>query len=82
MNILPTNFTITFDHELINDVLSAFGKIKDSEGYIIERKSSKRVFTPNGEEIHVNEFAGITRGSEIYLKSDIISLIEFVEKSS
>ena len=70
---------IIFDRDLKKEILQSFGKSVDSEGYLIDSKNSKRVLTNEGEEITLKEFAGITKGSEIYLKSDIISLIKYID---
>ena len=71
---------ITFDSASKKEILSFFGKTLDDEGYIIESDNpSQRVITPDHEEIKLNEFAGIRKGSEIYIKSDLPSLIMLVD---
>jgi hypothetical protein len=61
-------------------ILSAFGKTVDQEKFIVEQTdANQRVLTPTGEEIRLSQFAGIRKGSEIYIKSDIASLIEASE---
>lgn len=72
---------ITFDTSLKNEILSCFGKTIDQEGYIVEADNpSERVITPDGEYITLDEFAGIRKGSEIFIKSDLPSLIELMDK--
>lgn len=61
-------------------ILGIFGKDIDDEGYIIERVGKKRILGFNGQEMTVKEFGGIKNGSEIYVKSDIVSLVRFYEK--
>lgn len=74
---------IIFEKSLSSYVLDIFGKKTDKDGYIINSKTGRKVLSSSdNEEVHISEFAGITPGSEIYLKSDIISLIKYVEKSS
>lgn len=71
---------LTFDSTIKDDVLDIFDKKVDKYGYIIEKDNpSKRVLTPEGEEIEVGQFAGVKKGSEIYLKSDILSLINLYD---
>lgn len=70
---------ITFEKPLANYILGAFGKSIDSENNIVDKKSGEKILTQNGDYINIDEFGGIIKGSEIYLKSDIISLINFVE---
>jgi len=71
---------ITFHKSLKSDILKAFGKSEDNDEYIIDSATKKRVLTKDGEELTMEEFAGLTKGSVVYLKSDIISLINFIEK--
>lgn len=70
------NVRITFDASAQEFVLDAFGKtIQD--GFVVEKRDTdERVLTPRGEEIPAKEFAGVRRGSTVFLKSDIVSLIE------
>jgi len=70
------NIRITFDASARDFVLDAFGKTS-RDGFVVEKACpGERVLTPRGEEIPLKEFAGIRRGSVIFVKSDIVSLIE------
>jgi len=73
--------TITFHdtRESKRAVLQLFGKSVDLDGYIIEIKSGERVASPRNEDIHIDDFAGIRPGSEIFLTNDLPSLIEQAE---
>ncbi len=67
---------ITFEASAKEDILSFFDKSVDDEGLIVEKDNpTQRVITLEGEEISLKEFAGIKRGSEIFIKSDLISLM-------
>ena len=67
---------ITFDSSARDFILGAFRKTVRN-GYIVEQKEPERkVLTPRGEEILVEEFAGVRTGSTIFVKSDIVSLVE------
>lgn len=67
---------ITFDDSAREFVLDAFGKT-DRDGFIVEKKKTdQKVLTPRGEEISLKDFAGMRKGSVIFVKSDIVSLIE------
>ncbi len=80
MSTLFKEGVITFDEASRREVLSFFDKTVDEEGYIIERDDpTQRVITPDQEEIKEDEFAGIRKGSEIYIKSDLPSLIELID---
>lgn len=70
--------TITFEESAKEIILSFFDKTIDSEGFIIEKNTGQRVITPDGEEIRLEEFAGIGRNG-IFIKSDLPSLINYLE---
>jgi hypothetical protein len=71
---------ITFEASAKREILSFFDKSTDEEDYIIEDADpTQRVLTPSGEELTIDEFAGIKKGSEIFIKSDLPSLIELLD---
>jgi hypothetical protein len=68
--------TITFDKGAANFILNALGKTIGKDGYIIEKNNpDQMVITPSGEEIKYTDFAGVKPGSEVFIKSDIVSLV-------
>lgn len=80
MSTLFKEGVITFDTASKREILSFFDKTVDEDGYIVEADDpTQRVITPDLEEIKEEEFAGIRKGSEIYIKSDLPSLIELVD---
>lgn len=67
---------ITFEKEMANDILNLFNKTVDDSGYIVEKDNiDQKVLTIDGEELKIEDFAGIRPGSEIFIKSDLISII-------
>ena len=71
---------ITFDESAKKFILSAFNKTKGEDGYIVESNDpTQKVLTPDGSEIKLCQFAGIKKGSEVFIKSDIISLVKLAE---
>ena len=74
------NFTFDNNFNTKKFILGIFGKTIDEEGYIIEKESKKKILGSNGQEMTIAEFGGIKNGSEIYVKSGIVSLVEFYEK--
>ncbi len=71
----------TFDKDVKEDILELLGKTIDSEGFIVEKDNiNQRVLTPKGEEIRLEEWAGIIKGSEAFVKSDIFSLMEIAKR--
>lgn len=75
-------FSIIFDNHEDSKlfVLQSIGKEVDEEGYIMDSETKERVLLPNGEELLFKDFAGVKKGSEIFIKSDIISLVEYVNR--
>ena len=72
---------LTFNKDVKEDILELFGKTIDDEGFIVEKENiNQRVLTPKGEEIRLEEWAGIIRGSEAFVKSDTFSLMEIAKK--
>jgi len=70
------NIRITFDDSALGFILDAFGK-SEREGFVVEKKNpDQKVLTPRGDEIPLKDFAGVRQGSVIFVKSDIVSLIE------
>jgi hypothetical protein len=74
--------TITFDSSAKNFILQAFNKAVNDEGLIVEKNNpAQKVLSPDGQEISVKEFAGVKRGSEIFIKSDLLSLLKLCDAS-
>lgn len=72
---------VTFSQEARKSILELYGKTVDAEGFIVESENPKqRVLTPSGEEIQIDEWAGIRKGSEAFIKSDTFSLIELAKR--
>lgn len=82
---------ITFDKSAVKCILDIFDKTLDPHGFIVSKDEfedglpvrRKRVLTRNGEQIHVNEFAGIAKwedGESEYFLSDIVSLVRFSDQ--
>ena len=69
---------ITFDESAKETMLSFFDKTVDKEGFIIEKNTCQRVITPDGEEIRLEEFAGIGKGG-VFIKSDLPSLVDLLD---
>jgi len=71
---------ITFDKSAKDFILDAFNKSVDKYGFVIEKDNpNQRVLAPDGQEVEFEDFAGIKRGSEIFIKSDLISLMNLCD---
>lgn len=74
---------ITFEASATKELLDFFDKAVDDEGYIVEKNNTEqKVLTADGELLQEKEFAGLMKGSEIFIKSDITSLINLADKLS
>ena len=72
--------TITFEKKAKLEILQAFNKTVDENGYIVEKDDpGKKVLTIDGEELRLEDFAGIRKGSAIFIKSDLVSIINLVD---
>lgn len=60
-------------------VLEAFNKSLDESGFIIDSNTMERVLTPEGDEIQKHQFGGMKKGSEIYLRDDLMTVINLAE---
>ncbi|MFH1504041.1 MAG: hypothetical protein ABIH08_01435 [Candidatus Omnitrophota bacterium] len=70
---------ITFSKEAKIEILHFFNKDVDRDGYIIEKDTGERIPGSDGEPVEFEHFAGIRRGSLVFVKSDINSIIELVD---
>ena len=66
---------ILFDKSLKDQFLSSQKLSTDSLGYVIDTKSKKRVLDETKRPIRADHFAGIRRGSLIFLARDIETII-------
>jgi len=73
---------VSFDGTSKEFILRALGKSVDSEGFIIETATHKKVLTPDGEPLHIDEFGGVRKGSEIFFKKDLPSVLDAVKQAS
>jgi hypothetical protein len=73
--------TITFDDNVKLDILMAFNKIMDRDGFIIDKETKEKELDYHGSPIKLDEFAGILnyKGKPTFFKSDLPSLIELVD---
>ncbi len=73
--------SILFDKSAKKELLSFFGKIEGTEGYVVEKDNpTQRVLSPDGEEVKIEKFAAIIKGSEAFIESDLISLLRLADK--
>jgi len=71
--------TLTFDESATEFILESFDRGVDEDGYVIDQ-NGQRVTTPEGEQIKKEEFAGVEKGSTLYLDDDFTTLVEHVKR--
>lgn len=72
--------TLTFDESAAEEILEAFGKSVDEEGYLYDPETEERETNGDGEEIQKGRLAGIEQGSIIFVDDDFNSLVEHVNR--
>lgn len=70
---------ILFTKETMPFILETFGKSINDDGLIVEKNTGEPVLTPDGDHIEAANFAGMKKGSEIFIKDDLFSLMKLVE---
>lgn len=73
---------VSFDSSSKKFILRSLGKGVDREGFIIEAASKRRVLTQDGEPLHIDDWGGIRKGSEIFFKKDLPSVLDAVNQAA
>ena len=71
---------ITFDSAAKPLILQTFGISLDDKSYLVDKATRERVYTPAGDEVQLEDFGVIEKGSVRILKSDLPSLIDLVDR--
>ena len=67
---------LTFDKSMKREVLGFFDKEVNDKGVIVEKSNPlQSVISTDGQEVKIDEFGGIKKGSEVFVKNDLISLM-------
>jgi hypothetical protein len=75
------NKVITFDKSAKVAILELFGKTVDAQGYIVNKgNSAEKVLAADGEPLEIAQFAGIKKGSLVFVKSDINSVVSLADE--
>lgn len=70
-----------FDKSARLDVLNLIEKTVDQEGFIVEKENlSQRVLTFDLQEIKVEDFGGVKKGSEVFIKDNLVSLLKYIKR--
>ena len=63
------------------DILEMLSKSVDKDGYIVEKSNpEQRVLTFDVEEITLDDFGGFQRGSEVFIKNNVVSLMKLAKR--
>lgn len=73
---------ITFDKSAKEFILDSFDKKINNEGYVIEKKTGNKVIANDGQDLLIGQFGGVKKGSEVFIKSDIISVMKLLDSLS
>lgn len=70
---------IVFEESRVEYLLDLFDKTEDEEGYIVDPETGQRVTPPGDDQpIKTEELGVVGRGSEIFVKDEVDSIVEFV----
>lgn len=70
---------IIFNDGSISFILRAFNKEVNEDGIIVDCSTKEPILTPEGEQLTLENFGGIKKGSEIFLKNDLFTAINLIE---
>jgi len=70
---------LLFTPSSIPFLLRAFGKEINEQGKIMDSETGVIEMTPEGEELTRENFGGLKKGSVLFLKKDLLSVIKLVE---
>lgn len=74
---------ITFGPSAAETVLEQFGKTLDDDNYIIDEETEERVTSMyKEEEIHIDEFGGVVKGSTEFIKDDYAEIHDYVKSKN
>ena len=67
---------LTFDESAKREILGFFNKDVNDDDLIVEKDNpQQKVLSIEGDEVSLKEFGGIKKGSELFIKNDLLSLM-------
>jgi hypothetical protein len=70
---------LKFESGAAEFVLDAFDRDIDEDGYIVNEEGERET-TPKNEEIRIEDFAGIEKGSELFIDDDFTSISDHLQR--
>lgn len=71
---------IVFDASAKQFILEIFNKTVNQNNIIIDKTTKEEVLSINGDKIALDEFTGIGKGSLLFVKKDLPSIIELSDR--
>lgn len=71
--------SVVFDSDLKDYVLSVFGKKTDKDGYVVDKALPSQREYDEGVPVAVKDFAGVRKGSILFFRTDISSLLKVAD---
>jgi len=72
---------IVFDKNARKEILDLLDKSVNDEGIIVEKEDPDvHVLAIDGTELTLDEFGGVKKGSEVFIKSDLVSLMRLARR--
>ena len=72
------NFDMIIPDRLIKQTLDNLENNTDKDGFVIDSKTGKRVYSIDEDDIRLEEIGSIATGSKIFIKNNIASFSEFL----
>lgn len=74
--------TITWDNtpEIKSYILKLMGKTVNKDGIVVDKASKQSVVDNDGQELTFDAFGMVAKGSEIYIRENIVSIANFLTK--
>jgi hypothetical protein len=73
---IGSTMNIYFEKSLKSDFMKAQGLVSDSDGYVVDSTTKKRVRDNSGKIIKVKSFGGVRKGSRIFLAENVQTVVE------
>ena len=72
---------IIFEKSVKKDILNFLDKSVGENNIIVEKDNpEQKVLTFDNQELTLEEFGGIQKGSEVFIKNDVVSLMRLSKK--
>ena len=72
---------ITFDKAIKKDILLLLDKVVNEDDSVVEKDNpNQKVLAFDGQELTLEEFGGVQKGSEVFIKQDLVSLMRLSKK--